>query len=310
MRRLLVLTVPLAVAGVLAATAFAAVVASVAIDSYEDLDDGFAGPYFTPTLDAGQPYLMTVSGTYSFWSPITWGTWTGANATNVCAGTAEELPQTLSTATSNGIVGVDPEYFFALPSGASLCPGPTPAHATNLQISLDGGSTFTHLEPINSDFNAAHSYQYLVVGLGAPAAIGFRLEDPRVSKDNYGVLMATVEAIDAGDDRDGDSFGLLGGDGLPKFHDTVEVFLGTNLTRPCADTPTADDEDGLDAWPADADDNQFVNLLDVLPMKQHFNTTSSDSDYNPRFDLQDQNGSVNILDILPFKAYFLTSCAP
>ncbi len=119
-----------------------------------------------------------------------------------------------------------------------------------------------------------------------------------------------MESLDAGDDRDGDSFGLLRADGLPKFHDLVEVFLGTNLTQPCAATPTADDEDGLDGWPVDADDNQIVNLLDILPIKQHFNTTSPDPNYSPRFDLQDQNGSVNILDILPFKAYFLTSCAP
>ncbi len=189
MRRLLVLTVPLAVAGVLAATAFAAVITSVDIDTYENPSDGFAGPYFTPTLDAGQPYLMTISGTYSFWTPTSWGT--------VCAGTPEASPQIPSPATTNGPVGVDPEYAFAVPSGSGLCPGPTPVHVINLQISLDGGSTFTHLEPIISDFNATHSYQYLVVGLGVPAAIGFQLLDGATT-DNYGVLTATVEATDAG----------------------------------------------------------------------------------------------------------------
>ncbi len=189
MRRLLVLTVPLAVAGVLAATAFAAVIVSVDIDTYENPSDGFAGPYFTPTLDAGQPYLMTISGPYSFWTPSRWGT--------VCAGTPEASPQITSPATTNGPVGVDPEYAFAIPSGSTACPGPAPLHLTNLQISLDGGSTFTHLEPINSDFNASHSYQYLVVGLGVPVAIGFQLLDGKTT-DNYGVLTATVEATDAG----------------------------------------------------------------------------------------------------------------
>jgi hypothetical protein len=246
MRRLLVLTIPLAVAGVLAATAFAAVIVSVAIDTYEAPSDGFAGPYFTPTLDAGQPYLMTVSGTYSFWNPSTWGTWTGSNATNACAGTAEELPQTLSAATSNGIVGVDPEYFFALPNGASLCPGPTPAHAVNLQISLDGGSTFTHLEPINSDFNASHSYQYLVVGLGVPAAIGFQLLDGRTT-DNYGVLTATVEATDAGAfatgggtvDVDGGNanFGFVGRNQKGRLQGTLEYHDDAG-TKVAADTIT------------------------------------------------------------------------
>ncbi len=189
MKKILVLVVALGISGLLASQALGAVVALVSIDTHEAPSDGFAGPYFTPTLDAGQPYLLTISGTYSFWTPSRWG--------SVCAGTPEAAPQIPSPATTNGPVGVDPEYAFAVPSGSGLCPAPTPAHVINLQISLDGGSTFTHLEPIISDFNASHSYQYLVVGLGVPAAIGFQLLDGATT-DNYGVLTATVEATDAG----------------------------------------------------------------------------------------------------------------
>ena len=94
------------------------------------------------------------------------------------------------------------------------------------------------------------------------------------------------------------------------FTTDAENFMGTLPQAACAATNTANDEGPPDAWPVDADDNQFVNLLDVLPMKQHFNTTDPDPGYNPRFDLQDQNGTINLLDVLPYKAFFLTSCAP
>jgi hypothetical protein len=97
------------------------------------------------------------------------------------------------------------------------------------------------------------------------------------------------------------------GDG---FTDAQETFMGTDPQAACAGTATADDEGPPDAWPVDANDDQFVSLFDVLPMKQHFNTTSPDPDYNPRFDLKDQNGTINLFDVLPYKAFFLTSCAP
>jgi glucose/arabinose dehydrogenase len=94
------------------------------------------------------------------------------------------------------------------------------------------------------------------------------------------------------------------------FTTDAENFMGTEPKAACAGTATDNDEGPPDAWPVDADDNQFVNLLDVLPMKQHFNTTDPDPDYNPRFDLKDQNGTINLFDVLPYKAFFLTSCAP
>ena len=94
------------------------------------------------------------------------------------------------------------------------------------------------------------------------------------------------------------------------FTTDAENYMGTGPSDHCNDTAGADDEGPPDAWPVDADDNQFVNLFDVLPMKQHFNTTDPDPDYNPRFDLKDQNGTINLLDVLPYKAFFLTSCAP
>ena len=318
MRRLLILTVPLAVAGVLAATAFAALIASVDIDTYEAPSDGFAGPYFTPTLDAGQPYLITVSGTYSFWTPSRWGT--------VCAGTPEASPQIPSPATTNGPVGVDPEYAFAVPLGSVMCPVSTPAHVTNLQISLDGGSSFTHLEPIISDFNATHSYQYLVVGLGVPVAIGFRIEDS-VSNDNYGVLMTTVEAIDAGDDGDGDGLtdadetNIYGTDPFDPDTDSdglsdgqeVNVY-GTDPLNPDTDGDGSNDGDevtiGTDpndgcpnnlshnAWPPDINNDTIVDGSDIVLLSPPvFGSLDGESNYLQRKDIA-PDGIIDGSDII------------
>ena len=203
MFRLFIL-VALAGAGLLALPAFAAVVTTFSLDTNDPLnDDTFSGPVFTSTLELGQPYLITISGTWSYWGTAGWGTWTGTNASDVCAGQAEELPQIQSPGVTNGPVGMDPEYAFAWILGTgTLCPGGSPIgspplHLASLQISLDGGSTWQHLEPIDKAYNPEHSYQYLVVGLGSPADIGMRLLDFPTS-DNYGVFTATVEATDAG----------------------------------------------------------------------------------------------------------------
>lgn len=201
MLRLCIVAV-LAVTSFLAVPALAVVVTTFSLDTHDPADDDlFSGPVYTSTLDAGQPYLITVSGTFSFWAASAWGEWTGTNASNVCAGQAEELPQTQSPGATNGPVGIDPEYAFAwVKLSPSLCPGGSPVasppvHLESLQIGLDGGTTWQHIEPLSRTYSLGHSYQYLVVGLGFPAAIGMRRTDFPTS-DNYGVLTATVEATD------------------------------------------------------------------------------------------------------------------
>jgi hypothetical protein len=104
------------------------------------------------------------------------------------------------------------------------------------------------------------------------------------------------------DDYDGDSRGVLH-NGLPIFRDEREAHvLGTDPVRPCAATPTADDEPGTDAWPPDFNDNQAVSVTDVLFFKGQLNTN------NGRFDF-DGNGGVSITDVLFMKFYFNQSCA-
>jgi hypothetical protein len=94
------------------------------------------------------------------------------------------------------------------------------------------------------------------------------------------------------------------GDG---FDDCVEGFVSTLPLVACPATAIPDDEDP-DAWPPDWDDTQTVNLLDLLPFKQHSRATDpSDPKYDARFDLN-TDGAINILDLLPFKPFFRLSC--
>lgn len=46
--------------------------------------------------------------------------------------------------------------------------------------------------------------------------------------------------------------------------DAVETYLGTDATKPCAQSTTANNETPLDNWPLDFDDNRFANVADYL----------------------------------------------
>ena len=59
----------------------------------------------TLVLDAGRTFLLTVTGTFSFWSPSQWGDWLGNNADRMCWGIAEEGPLIPSPGDRTGSVG-------------------------------------------------------------------------------------------------------------------------------------------------------------------------------------------------------------
>ncbi len=87
-----------------------------------------------------------------------------------------------------------------------------------------------------------------------------------------------------------------------------EDFYGTLPFTACPATSTANDEEP-DPWPPDFDDSQTVNLLDLLPFKQHFGAVDpQDPLYEARYDLQ-ADGDIDIQDLLPFKQFFMLSCA-
>ena len=105
-----------------------------------------------------------------------------------------------------------------------------------------------------------------------------------------------VTVIGSGDpDSDGDG-----------FSDLVESYVGTKPAAACSTTSTAGDEQP-DASPADFDDGQTVDIIDVLAVRPVFGTTVPPTSL--RYDLA-PDGNVNIADILTLKPFFNKSCTP
>lgn len=137
-----------------------------------------------PMLAVGQTAHIKVEGTYSIWGEAMW-------ENGVCEGNSEATPAFPSAGGSNGAVGIDAEFYFAVPSGSALCDNPYPWGAGEFKLSLDGGADFDNPDPIVplSGPTPGHVYEYDVVGQGHP--IMFQREDSP-SSDNYGVLRITI----------------------------------------------------------------------------------------------------------------------
>lgn len=81
------------------------------------------------------------------------------------------------------------------------------------------------------------------------------------------------------------------------FSDCEEAFVGTDPLDPCADTPDPDDE-ADDKWPADLNDDQIVNVLDIVQLTPPtFGTSPPDPNYTTRKDLNG-DGAISILDVV------------
>ena len=137
-----------------------------------------------PVLEAGRTYTITIAGTYSIWG-FEWDS-------GSCQGVSEAEPMFPSPGSENGVVGIDAEFYFAVPNGSALCWEEIPRGTGAVDFSLDGGATFDHPDPVVPPAapRADHTYVYEVVGEGYP--IQFEREDSP-SSDNYGVLKITVE---------------------------------------------------------------------------------------------------------------------
>jgi lysophospholipase L1-like esterase len=98
-------------------------------------------------------------------------------------------------------------------------------------------------------------------------------------------------------------------DSVPAMGNASESFLGTDAARPCASTHFQSDEAGPDAWPADFDDNQAVNLTDVFMVVPHLNTADNAPGSSQRFDLTG-DGAINLTDIFKLVPFLNVSCAP
>lgn len=134
-------------------------------------------------LEAGVSYVVEVDGTYSFWTASQWG--------SVCLGVPEPSPRYRSPGAGNGQVGVDPEFIFAVPGGASICgSGLTPPIPyAGFQFNLGDGSGWFSPVPLNPGFDREHFYIYQVTGANSPLHV--RIIDSFYG-DNYGQLRVII----------------------------------------------------------------------------------------------------------------------
>ena len=100
-----------------------------------------------------------------------------------------------------------------------------------------------------------------------------------------------------------------GDDDCDGFTTTIEVFLGTEPSSPCATTLAPNDEPLPDAWPLDFDANQVLNLADVLKYNLPFLAVGPDPPYTQRLDLNADN-VINLGDVLRYNLVFGLSCVP
>lgn len=158
------------------------------LEEVVDLDmyvgDGGTATATGPVLASGRTYRLHVQGTYSIWGESMWNNGT-------CLGTAEDAPMFPSSGGSNSTVGIDAEYYFAVPNGSALCSEEIPNQTGGLEVTVDGGADWFHPDVLGgvSVPTADHTYDYEVVGQGV--AVQFRRVDSP-SSDNYGVLRITI----------------------------------------------------------------------------------------------------------------------
>ena len=100
----------------------------------------------------------------------------------------------------------------------------------------------------------------------------------------------------------------LGDTDCDSFLGTIETFVGTDSADSCASTAAADDE-ADDRWPADTNDNQFVNVFDVVPYIAALNSVAPGPPYIVRLDLN-MNGAINVFDVVPFIQLLNKACLP
>ena len=103
----------------------------------------------------------------------------------------EPAPMFPSPSGKNFNVGFDPEFVFAWPKGHAMekSPEPAPRRASAIELSLDGGKTWSH-PASTAAFNATeHKYGYPLTG--EDAALQVRIADKPVA-DNSGRLKIVV----------------------------------------------------------------------------------------------------------------------
>lgn len=137
-------------------------------------------------LTLGQPYLIKIQGTVSYWA---YSSYTAPD------GTPEPHPMFYSPSVSSvlqGDVASDWEYQFAYPNMSHYPLFPAgPKHVVYGGISINNGATFADLVPLGGQlYSSSHSYSYLVEGQGLQAK--FQVSDAGPHSDNYGEFKVCI----------------------------------------------------------------------------------------------------------------------
>ena len=159
-------------------------VASTEVDMDSYRADNSAILTTGPVLASGHQYVITMSGTWSYWSPNYW-------PSHGTCGITDAMPQYPSPGTVNSVVGTDAVWGFAAPKSNGVCVKTYPHVSNNVQLSLDGGVTFGD-PPVTPGSAPApdHTYHFTVTGQGKTVA--FKIDDAK-STDNYGIVKAVIE---------------------------------------------------------------------------------------------------------------------
>lgn len=192
------------------ATAGAAV--TYTLDSRDSGTGSYSAVTSTGTIATNKRVVAEVQGTLSYWSKTMMA---GSDSHwNTICGTPAAAPLFKSLgygSSSQGRVGLDPEFIFARPWVAVSCNRrPWPIHWANFEASsTSSNSGYSHpttLGPVTAA-TSDHSYSYPFVGHNS--RLYFRLKETGGFGDNYGELHIQLrDAVDA--DCAGNGFTLMG----------------------------------------------------------------------------------------------------
>jgi hypothetical protein len=151
-------------------------------------------------------------------------------------------------------------------------------------ISLDAGESYytTRDYEVVCSLLGEHSFEMQVDAVPWPPVVEEDVEDlPNVHK--HFPLLTVIDH--SGLDSDGDG-----------FSDSVEAFVGTDPSDPCANTSDPNDE-ADDRWPADLNDDQISDIEDMTQLTPpFFNTFPPDPNYGERNDFNG-DGVIDIEDV-------------
>ncbi|MFI5181876.1 MAG: hypothetical protein ACHQPI_10830 [Thermoanaerobaculia bacterium] len=151
------------------------------------------------TLSSGHTYLITVTGTVSYWFKSLWDTSPIVGTPVAPPVYYSDTPPGPSHALQTD-TGYDWECVFAYPNFLGIV-HPVPSHFPQNRVSLDGGTTYFDPTPLGGQSCAPdHTYRYLVTGGGKQAY--FRITDTGPTYDNYGKFKICVQAVCSNADCD------------------------------------------------------------------------------------------------------------